>query len=189
VRGANKQNKKKLPGFSWSSLKVKWQNWLADKSPILFFGAKFLLLMSLLYGLLAIPFAERILYSYLEANAWLSSLILNALGQGTHVTEVTIYSPAFTVAIRRGCDAVEPTWLLCAAIVAFPGAFRSKLAGMLAGLVILQLLNLVRIVSLFLIGCHFPAFFPSAHLEIWPALFIMVAIMIFIGWRGWAHAR
>jgi hypothetical protein len=25
------------------------------------------------------------------------------------------------------------------------------------------------------------------HLEIWPALFIVVAIALFIGWKGWAH--
>jgi exosortase family protein XrtM len=118
-----------------------------------------------------------------------SNLILNGLGQGTHVSEVTIQSPVFAVAIRRGCDAVEPTWLLCAAILAFPGSFRNKLVGMMAGLVILQLLNLVRIVTLYLIGTHFPSFFPSAHLEIWPTLFILMAITIFVGWKGWADAR
>ncbi len=145
--------------------------------------------MLLLYVLLALPFSERILYSYLEANAWMSNLILNVLGQGTHVTEVTIQSSGFAIAIRRGCDAVEPTWLLCAAILAFPGSFKHKLAGMLAGMVVLQLLNLVRIVTLYWIGIHFPAFFPSAHLEIWPTVFIIVAILFFVGWKGRAIER
>ena len=185
----NKKSRQRRPGLSWSLLKTEWQSWFASKSPVLFFVAKFGLLVVLLYVLLAIPFLERIQYSYYEVNAWVSSLILNALGQGTHVTEVTIQSPSFAVAIRRGCDAIEPTGLLCAAILAFPGAFRSKFPGMMAGFVILQLLNLVRIVTLYLIGAHFPAFFSRAHVEIWPTLFIMAAIMIFIGWKGWADVR
>ena len=164
-------------------------SWWASKAPVLWFGFKFGALVALLYGILAIPFSERLLYSYLEANAWLSNLILVGLGQGTHVTEVTIRSPDFAIAIRRGCDAVEPTWLLCAAILAFPGLFVRKLAGISAGIIVLQMLNLCRIVTLFWIGTHFPAFFPSAHLEIWPTVFIVVAILLFAGWKGWAHAR
>ena len=182
----NKKSRRRRPGFS---LKAECQSWVVSKGPVLIYVAKFGLLVALLYGLLAIPFSDRILYSYLEANAWVSNLILNSLGQGTHVSEVTIQSPVFAVAIRRGCDAVEPTWLLCAAILAFPGSFRNKLVGMMAGLVILQLLNLVRIVTLYLIGTHFPSFFPSAHLEIWPTLFILMSIAIFVGWKGWADAR
>jgi exosortase/archaeosortase family protein len=177
----------KLPrGISWKSLKAEWRAWFVAKSPVLAFGAKFGALMVLLYGVLALPFSERILYSYLEANAWASNFILNLLRQGTNVTEVTIRSPEFAIAIRRGCDAVEPTGLLCGAILAFPGSWSRKWAGMLGGIVILQLLNLIRIVTLFLIGSHLPAFFPSAHLEIWPALFIIVAIICFVGWKGWA---
>ena len=175
-----------VPGLSWKSLKAEWLAWYVEKRPVLLFGAKFGALMVLLYGVLALPIADRVLYSYLEANAWASNFILNLLRQGTQVTEVTIRSANFAIAIRRGCDAVEPTGLLCGAILAFPGPFLRKLAGMLAGIVILQALNLVRIVTLFLIGTHLPAFFPSAHLEIWPALFIIVAILCFIGWKGWA---
>ncbi len=182
----SKKRIKRTPGLSWSSLQAEWRAWFIAKGPVLAFGAKFGALMLLLYGLLALPFAERMLYSYLEVNAWVSNFILNLLWQGTHVTDVTIRSPEFAIAIRRGCDAIEPTGLLCGAILAFQGSLSRKLVGMVAGTIILQLLNLVRIVSLFLIGSHMPAFFPSAHLEIWPALFIIVAIICFVGWKGWA---
>ena len=76
------------------SLKAEWQSWFANKSPIFLFGLKFGLLLVLYYGVVATPFCERLLYSYLEANAWLANAILNLLGQGTHVSEVTIFSPA-----------------------------------------------------------------------------------------------
>jgi exosortase/archaeosortase family protein len=182
------KNRAHPPGLSWKSLKAEWAAWFEAKGPVLLFGAKFGALMVLLYGVLALPAVDRVLYSYLEANAWASNLILNLLRQGTQVSEVTIRSadPVFAIAIRRGCDAIEPTGLLCGAILAFPGPFLRKVIGMLAGVVILQALNLVRIVTLFLIGSHLPAFFPTAHLEVWPALFIITAIVCFVGWKGWA---
>lgn len=184
-----KRGKKQPEGLSWSAFTSEWRAWWQGKAPVFFFGAKFGALIILLYVLLALPAADQTLYHYLRANAWLSNGILNLLGQGTHVSDVTIASSTtpFAIAIRRGCDAVEPTWLLCAAILAFPGPWKRKLTGMLAGIVILQALNLVRIVTLYLVGSRFPTMFPSMHLEIWPALFIVVAIALFIGWKGWAY--
>ena len=185
----NKKGNKRPQGLSWNSLKAEWRAFFVSKAPILWFAAKFGGFMLLLYGLLALPYSERILYGYLEANAWLSHLILNAFGQGTVVADVTIRSTTsgFAIAIRRGCDAIEPTGLLCGAILAFPGLFIRKLAGIVAGMIVLQLLNLVRIVTLFWIGSHFSkSFFDSVHLEIWPTLFIVVAIACFVGWKDWA---
>ncbi len=157
-RGKKKQKKSAEP-----SLKAEWQSWFAAKKPVFLFGLKFGVLLALFYGLLATPFCERILYSYLEANAWLANAILSGLGQDTHVSEVTIQSPRFAMAIRRGCDAVEPTWLLCAAMLSFPAPWKHRILGMLAGIILLQLLNLVRIITLYWIGVHLPAFFNSAH--------------------------
>lgn len=184
-----KRSKNQQPGLSWTALQDEWITWWSAKAPVLFFAAKFGVLIVLLYTFLALPAADRLLYGDLKANAWLSSGILNLLGQGTHVSDVTIASVSspFAIAIRRGCDAIEPTWLLCAAILAFPGPWKRKFAGMLAGIVVLQVLNLVRIVSLYLVGSRCPSLFPSMHLEVWPALFIVVAIVLFIGWKGWAH--
>ncbi len=164
-------------------------SWWADKAPVLVFGAKFGAMVALLYGLLAFRSPNGFSNGYLEVNAWASNFILNLLGQGTHVSDVTIRSSSFAIAIRRGCDAIEPTWLLCAAILAFPGTWRRKLVGMTIGMVLLQGLNLVRIVTLYWIGSRFPALFPSAHLEWWPAFFIVTAIGLFVGWKEWGHAK
>jgi len=150
--------------------------------------------MALLYKLLDIPFFENALYGYLEANAWLANAILLGLGQPTHVSEVMIQSPQFTMAIRRGCDAVEPTWLLCAAMISFPAPLLHKLWGIVAAIILLQILNLIRIVTLYWIGIHLPSFFNSAHVELWPTAFIVIAIVIFVSWkessnRPQAHAE
>ncbi len=178
--GRRSKNRAKKTG---PSLRERWRSWVASKGPVLQFGLSFALWLAVLYALLATTFFDRMLYSYLEANAWLANAILRGLGQPTHVSEVTIQSPQFAMAVRRGCDAVEPTWLLCAAMISFPAPLLHKLWGMLAAVVLLQILNLIRIVSLYWIGIHLPGFFNSAHLELWPTAFIVVAIVIFVGWK------
>ena len=176
-------------GLSWKLLRAEWGAWYATKKPVFYFALKFVGLIALLYALLATSFFDRALYSYLEANAWLANGILHAMGQDTHLSEITITSSRFAMTIRRGCDAVEPTWIFCAALVAFPAPWRHKIAGMLVGILVLQLLNLVRIVTLYWIGVHWPVFFNSAHLEIWPVLFILTSILLFVLWRTAPAAR
>ena len=163
--------------------------WLREKRPIFAFVGKFGALVILLYILLALPGPEQFLYHYLQANAWLANLVLDLLGEGTRVHDVTVQSPDFAIRIQRGCDAIEPTWLLCAAILAFPASFPMKAMGMAAGIVVLQVLNVVRIITLYLIGRHLPAFFSPAHVEIWPVVFILVAIALFCAWKGWLSEK
>jgi len=161
------------------------RSWIISKKPVLWFGLKFGLLMALLYGLLLVPACEQLLLAYLQLNAWLANAILNLLGQGSHVSGVTISSPKFAMAIRRGCDAVEPTWLLCAAMLSYPARWTDKFTGMAIGAVALQALNLARMVSLYFVGVYLPSFFNSVHLEIWPTVFILVAIILMTGWINW----
>ena len=180
------RNKKKRSDKPGLSLRERWRAWYASRGPVFRFGLNFGLWLGLFYAILTTPFFDRALYGYLEANAWLANVVLLGMGQHTQVSEVIIQSqapPFFSMAIRRGCDAVEPTWLLCAAMISFPAPLLHKLRGMLAAIVLLQVLNLARIITLYWIGIHFPAFFYSAHMEIWPTAFIVAAIAIFVVWK------
>lgn len=160
--------------------------WYAGKSPVVHFGLKFGLLMALYYGVVLIPFFDRLLYGYLCMSARVGGALLNLLGLHVQVLDTSIRSADFGITVRRGCDAVEPFWFFCAGVLASPMPFARKLPGILTGAVLILSLNLVRIVSLFLIGLHLPGFFSTAHLEIWPALFIVVGLVLWIGWIRWA---
>jgi exosortase/archaeosortase family protein len=183
------QKKKKYQGRPERSLKAEWLPWYEDKRPVLWFALKFGVLVIAFYALLTTTFCDRLLYSYLEANAWVSNAILNAFHQDTRVLGLTIESPdspQYAITVQRGCDAVEPTWLVCAAVLSFQTSWIRRFLGILAGIIILQALNLVRIVTLYWIGLHWPAFFNTAHMEIWPVTFILIAIILFVYWREWA---
>jgi exosortase family protein XrtM len=187
--GLTMHRRKKMQKAPGSMVKTRRRSWLAGKGPILWFGLKFGVLMALFYALLLTPFFDRLLYVYLGINARLASAILNWLGQASHVSEITIRSAKFAVTVRRGCDAVEPAWFFCAAVLSFPASFVRKIPGMLAGVVLILALNLLRIVSLYFIGLQFPRFFAMAHLEIWPAIFIVMAILLWAGWIGWTESH
>jgi exosortase/archaeosortase family protein len=171
----------------------RWLHWWRGKRPVLRFGLSFALLMAAYYALAATPWFDRVIHRLLHWNALASGGVLNLLGQDTRTADTIIRSARFSVNIRRGCDAVEPVWYFTAAIVSFPAPPGRKLAGIAAGAALLCAANVLRIVTLFLIGEFFPRAFGVAHLEVWPALLILLACSLWIAWlvgtrRPPAHA-
>lgn len=100
------------------------------------------------------------------------------------VQGITIRDAAsgFAVAIKGGCNGVEATILLVAAVLAFPAPWRYKLAGLLVGALSIQVLNVVRIISLFYLGQWDEAVFDWAHLYVWQALIMLDAVIVFLLW-------
>ena len=76
--------------------------------------------------------------------------------------------------------------LFAAALLSFPARWKSKLIGLAAGLAVLFLLNIVRIVSLYLTGIHYPKAFEFMHVEAWQGIFILFALALWIFWMKWS---
>ena len=88
----------------------------------------------------------------------------------------------FGVRIERGCNGVEAMIILFAAIFAFPAPLKNKLMGFVVGFFAIQILNLVRIVSLFYLGQWNQVAFEWFHLYLWQALIIMDALVVWLIW-------
>ena len=86
------------------------------------------------------------------------------------------------VSIEPGCNGIEASIVLIAAILAFPAPWKHKLIGLLAGLTAIQALNLVRIISLFYLGQWNMDVFEWAHLYLWQALIMLDALVVFVIW-------
>ena len=91
---------------------------------------------------------------------------------------------AFPLPIVPGCDGLEALGLFCAAVLASPVPLRSRLAFAAIGSVGVFAINILRIVSLFLVGAHFPKRFELLHWDLWPGLLILV---IMSSWMIWAR--
>jgi exosortase H (IPTLxxWG-CTERM-specific) len=88
----------------------------------------------------------------------------------------------FGVRIERGCNGVEALIILFAAIFAFPAPLKHKFVGFVIGFFAIQLLNLVRIVSLFYMGQWNQVAFEWFHLYLWQALIILDALVVWLVW-------
>jgi len=166
------------------------RTWLETHGRDLRFLLLFALFLGIFYLASVTSFAkDRLFPSYLKLNARAAVPILNSLGQNVHadghslITPATPSSQAWSIVIERGCDAIEPSALFCAAVLASPVPLLSRLGAVLVGTVVLMALNFVRIVSLFLVGRYFRSAFDIVHLDVWQAVFIFLAILF---WALWA---
>ena len=91
-------------------------------------------------------------------------------------------SNGFAVSIEAGCNGVEATIVLLAAILAFPAPWKYKLLGFAAGLVAVQGLNIIRVISLFYLGQWNMKWFEWAHLYVWQALIMLDVLIVFLIW-------
>ncbi len=86
----------------------------------------------------------------------------------------------FAVSIEAGCNGVEATIVLVAAVVACPAPWRARVAAIALGFLAIQVLNIARIISLFYLGNWDMEIFSWVHLYLWPALIMLDVLVVFI---------
>ena len=92
----------------------------------------------------------------------------------------------FTVSVEDDCNAIEATLILISAIMASPSRALSRAVGAIVGLLSIQLLNLIRIISLYFLGQWNTTIFDWAHQYAWPALILLFALLFFAVWYKFA---
>ena len=130
------------------------------------------------------PVNDRVIVPFTTAIAQGSGALLNAMGEGVTVTGTTLRSARFAVNINNGCNGVEAMLILLASIVAFPASLRARVTGLLLGALAVQVLNAVRIVTLYLLGAYQPRLFEVFHTAVWQIAIILAAIGFFLAWSA-----
>lgn len=165
-----------------------FRRWVRAKRPVLGFVLLFALLMGVFYGITFIPAIEQsVLPGYMRLNATSAAAVMNVFGEKARANGTSLTTArSFSVDIAQGCDAVEPTALFIAAVLAFPAPFRSKISGVFVGGLALALLNLARIITLYYTGVFFPRAFQIMHVDVWQPIFILLALTFWVVWAWWA---
>lgn len=166
------------------------ETWFAGKRPILRF---FFIFAALAIPLFVFYYAyyehSGLLYSYLSLNARASAAVMRCFGTPAAANGIAVRSTGFGLTVAQGCDAIQPIILFFCAVLASPVALKLKLTGILIGVPLLLILNLVRIVTLFYTGLYFPKLFELMHIDIWQAAFIFLALLFWVLWARWAKSR
>jgi len=89
---------------------------------------------------------------------------------------------SFRVSIENDCNGAWAHLILLASVLAYPAPARAKLVGLLVMQPLLFALNIVRVVTLFLIGSYDVSLFRAAHVYVWQFLIIGFALALFLVW-------
>jgi exosortase/archaeosortase family protein len=165
----------------------KWQT-----KPVIFrFLVAFGGLLVLFYAFYFSPLYEQfIMPGLLRFQAGISSAVLSILGYDTRVDGDTLFGERLVVSIRGGCDGVEATALFMIAVLALPGvASRYKWQGIIVGGILLFILNIFRIVGLYLSGVHLPSFFEFFHLHGGVIAFLLISVVMWLIWVQWVMKK
>ncbi|MES2821050.1 MAG: exosortase H [Pseudomonadota bacterium] len=145
----------------------------------------FCLIQAVLFVLeLTAPVQRWLVVPFTELLALLSIGLIRLLDPQVVASGIHLYDipSGFAMSIEAGCNGIEASIILLAAIVAFPASWGQKFWGLAVGLASLHALNLVRIISLFYLGQWDMRLFEWAHLYIWQALIMVDVLIVFLLW-------
>jgi exosortase H (IPTLxxWG-CTERM-specific) len=145
----------------------------------------FLLILGILFGAQLTPWGqEYFVIPWTNELATICQKLVSAFDNNVEATGKILRSltNGFAVSIEAGCNGVEATIVLLAAILSFPSTLKHKLYGFLAGIVAVQGLNIVRVISLFYIGQWSMHLFELMHLYVWQALIMLDVLIVWLVW-------
>lgn len=146
----------------------------------------FLGILGVSFTLIALRQVDAIVVApYTAFVARVSGAVLRIIGEPANATGCVVMSPRFAVTIYNGCNGLITSLIFISGVFAFPARWPAKFAGVAGGLLAIQVINLVRIVSLFYIGIYFPSHFNDAHIFIWQSLVITAGVALWLIWVYW----
>ena len=132
---------------------------------------------------LSLPWVESHLVDpWTRLNASGTAALARLVGVEAQSLGADVFYGRGTLRIVVGCNGVEATLVLLAAMLAFPAPWRHKVLGLVIGVIAVQLLNIVRVISLFYLGQWNYDVFEWAHLYVWQALIMLDVLVVWLIW-------
>ncbi|MFN2442272.1 MAG: exosortase H [Thermoanaerobaculia bacterium] len=149
------------------------------------FLLKFVVIIVVSYVAVALkPVDRAVVTPFSKGVTAASGVLLNAIGEPVERDGTMLRSATFAVDIKNGCNGLEAVLLLVAAILAFPAGWKQKLAGIVAGIALIEGINLVRVASLYILGRDYPHLFETFHVTIWQGVIFLLTIAMFVYWSS-----
>jgi len=139
--------------------------------------------------LITLAVDERAIGSLQRGYASAANSVLRLLGHPTQIAGNVVGTGDFGITVVTACTGLFTTALYLVAVALFPTTWMRKLAGVGIGICGIAILNIIRLVSLYYVGVHWPAALDVVHQLVWQSLFIAFAIALWLLWAGRAAAR
>lgn len=153
------------------------------------FLALFPVLLIAGFALLQIGAVEAAIGRFTTTLVIVSGAVIHVCGGHAIVAGDILQSPAggSGVKVENGCNAVNVTILLWAAILTYPAPWLQKFKGLALGSLALHAVNLLRIISLYYLLQYNRQWFDFAHFYLWESLIVLDTLVIFWLWAAFVR--
>ena len=122
------------------------------------------------------------------AIASLATTLAHAAGSNATVVDGNyISAQGMTLHINHECTGVFVLFVLISFLGAYPATWRAKIIGIVVGVSVLSLINVVRIATLVRLVEFYPGAFEYFHEYVWQGAFLMLVTLYAISWVEWAR--
>ncbi|TDG15212.1 exosortase H [Seongchinamella unica] len=147
------------------------------------FVITFLLILVVLFSLEMLnPVQEHLVVPFTGLLAKISAALVSPFDDTVlaYGKVLQFSDTGFAVSIEAGCNGVEATIVLIAAVVAYPGSWKARCTAIILGFFAVQVLNILRIITLFYLGDWDLDIFTWVHLYLWPSLIMLDVLVVFV---------
>lgn len=115
-----------------------------------------------------------------------TSKVLGIISLPCTFSGTVINLPSLSLDVKFGCNGLEAVMIYAIAVIAFPAKWKKKLLGIMAGLVIIQTANIIRIAFLAYSGVHMRKLFEFIHIYLAQGMMIALSLGLFFIYLNYA---
>lgn len=157
------------------------------KSPLLRFVVIFLVCLLGFSVLSVVTNLQNHLHLAETAFAASAAWMAQHVGSAATVDDNLIWVNGLSLNINHECTGVFVLFVLASFIAAYPARLWAKVAGILVGISLLSLINMIRIATLVRVVEFYPNLFTYFHEYVWQGAFLMLVTMYAITWVEWVR--
>ena len=153
------------------------------------FAITYLVLMTFFFLLIALEPIQNVIDLnglYTKAIIFITAKILEIMGIFCICQGSVITISGISLDVKFGCNGLEAVMIYTVGIISFPATWKKKLLGIVAGFIVIQIINIIRIVALAYSCIYFKTLFEYIHIYIAQGMMIAVALGIYLLWIVYA---
>lgn len=166
------------------SLTEKFINLVRKHKAIVKFCLLFAVYIAIFFGLfiLGTVYAQSAIIALNAFTARSVQLGANLLGWEASTQSTTLTVKGFPVEVIAECTGLLAFFVFLACILAYPTNLKKKLIGIFAGIIVIYILNIIRMLCLIAVGIWAYKHFDFVHTYLWEGVFIIVVLMLWLVW-------
>jgi exosortase H (IPTLxxWG-CTERM-specific) len=153
------------------------------------FAITYVVLMSLFFLLIALKPIQNILDLnglYTQAILFITAEVLKIMGLSSTIHGTVINVAGTGLDVKFGCNGLEAVMIYTVGIISFPATWRKRLLGIAWGFLVIQVVNILRIVALAYSYIYFKTLFDYIHVYVAQGIMIAIALGVYLLWINYA---